>query len=363
MLKQALKVAGRPIWERLRFRIDSEIDLKTEAERAQVRNIGSTISELKEQVATLTAQINLVSSILNGDTKEGAAEFEQRVATMIRQRIFVPSFPVVDQHAPFMQYSTCSATDLLHPRYAEMCAMLGLPAMYQRKFWEWAYIIHHLREAGVLSEGRRGVGFGVGKERLPALFAKLGCQVTATDAPSEIGIASGWATSEQHSAALAELKFPEIVSDEIFDARVTHQPCDMNAIDDSLTDFDFTWSSCCFEHLGDLEAGLRFVINSVEKTLKPGGIAVHTTEFNLSSDDETVESGGTVIYRKRDMEDLVSRLRARGHEVHSFIAAPHAHPLDFHVDAPPYINNPHLKLRLAGYTTTSAGICVRRKAH
>lgn len=366
MFKQALKVAGRPFWERLRFRIDAEIDVKTEPERAQVRIIGSTISELKEQVATLTAKINSFSPTLEDDAQEQAAlqqEFEERVATMIRQRIFVPSFPVADQHAPFMEYSTCSATDLLHPVYADMCAMLGLPPMYQRKFWEWAYIIHHLREAGMLSEGRRGLGFGVGKERLPALFAKFGCQVTATDAPSEIGIASGWSTSNQHSAALAELKFPEIVPDAIFDARVTHQPCDMNAIDDSLRDFDFTWSSCCFEHLGDLEAGLQFVINSVEKTLKPGGVAVHTTEYNLSSNDATVESGGTVIYRKRDMEDLISRLRAEGHEVHSFVAAPHAHPLDFHVDAPPYINNPHLKLRLAGYTTTSAGICVRKKAY
>jgi SAM-dependent methyltransferase len=365
MFKQVLKVAGRPFWERLQFRIDAEIDRRTEPERARVRNIGSTISELKEQVAALKAQLNLLSPALEGGTKAQAAsqlEFQQRVATMIRQRIFVPSFPVLDQHSPFMQYSTCSATDLLHPRYAEMCAMLGLPPMYQRKFWEWAYIIHHLREAGMLSEGRRGLGFGVGKERLPALFAKFGCQVTATDAPSEIGIASGWSTSNQHSAALAELKSPEIVADAIFDARVTHQPCDMNAIGDSLRDFDFTWSSCCFEHLGDLEAGLQFVINSVEKTLKPGGVAVHTTEYNLSSNDETVESGDTVIYRKRDMEDLISRLRERGHEVHSFVAAPHAHPLDFHVDAPPYIDNPHLKLRLASYTTTSAGICVRRKA-
>lgn len=365
MLKQALKIVGRPLYERLRFRIGAEIDQRTETERTKAGRIARTVSNLEEQTHALRSQIETLQNDLEELKKlqtEPAGGFEQRVAAMIQQRIFVPSFPVVDEHAPFMQYSICSTIDLLHPRYAEICAMLGLPAMYQRKFWEWAYIIHHLREAGMLAEGRRGLGFGVGKERLPALFAKLGCQIVATDAPPEIGISSGWATTEQHSTALAELKFPEIVANEIFDARVTHQSCDMNAIDDSLTDFDFTWSSCCFEHLGDLEAGLQFVINSVEKTLKPGGIAVHTTEYNLSSNTDTVMSGGTVIYRKGDMEDLIVRLRSLGHEVHPFIIAPHAHPLDFHVDAPPYTNNPHLKLRLGAYTTTSAGVFVRRKA-
>lgn len=365
MLKQALKAAGRPLWERLRFRIGTEIDRKTQAAHVKAHRADSTIPRLEEQLASLRGQIESMQvdlAALQASQVASANEVEQRIAGMIQQRIFVPSFPAVDERAPFMQHSICSTTDLLHPRYAAICAMLGLPPMYQRKFWEWAYIIHHLREAGMLAEGRRGLGFGVGKERLPALFAKLGCEIVATDAPPEIGISSGWSTTEQHSTALAELKFPQIVADEIFNARVSHQSCDMNAIDGSLTNFDFTWSSCCFEHLGNLEAGLQFVINSVEKTLKPEGIAVHTTEYNLSSNDDTVETGGTVIYRKRDMEDLITRLRDRGHEVHPFIIAPHIHPLDFHVDAPPYINNPHLKLRLAGYTTTSAGIFVRRAA-
>jgi hypothetical protein len=131
----------------------------------------------------------------------------------------------------------------------------------------------------------------------------------------------------------------------------------MTAIDPSLRDFDFVWSSCCFEHLGNLEAGLQFVINSVD-TLKPGSVAVHTTEYNLSSNDDTIGEGGIVIYRRRDFEELVQRLRDRGYKVSAFAPAPHAHPLDFHIDAPPYYDNYHLKLRLAEYVTTSAGICI-----
>jgi hypothetical protein len=109
----------------------------------------------------------------------------------------------------------------------------------------------------------------------------------------------------------------------------------MTAIDAELTGFDFTWSCCCFEHLGSLEAGVQFLINSVENTLKPGGVAVHTTEFNLSSNGDTIVSGPTILYRRRDMEALVSRLEDLGNEVQPFVVAPDSHFLDFHVDLPP----------------------------
>jgi hypothetical protein len=136
----------------------------------------------------------------------------------------------------------------------------------------------------------------------------------------------------------------------------------MNNIDPSLHGFDFCWSSCCFEHLGSLEAGMRFVINSVEKTLKPGGIACHTTELNLSSNEETLEAGETVLYRRRDIQELIERLSDRGHTVSPLKISPARHPLDFHVDSPPYTHNPHIKLTVGGHTTTSVGMVVKRAA-
>ena len=134
----------------------------------------------------------------------------------------------------------------------------------------------------------------------------------------------------------------------------------MNDIPATLVDFDFNWSSCCFEHLGSLEMGMQFVINAVEKTLRVGGVAVHTTEFNLSSNEATVETGVTAIYRQRDMLELVQRLKDRGHIVKPFVVAPNSHFWDFHVDVPPYIQQPHLKLLLGQYVATSVGIVVQR---
>lgn len=310
-----------------------------------------------EEIATRVAQEAARERV-------AAQDYNQIVGQQLRARLHVPNLSVASapQDGAFMRHSTCSMADFFHPRFAQLCALLHHPLQLHRKLWEWIFIVHHLREAGVLREGCRGVGFGVGRERLPAVFAGLGAQVTATDAPSEVGMSAGWTETGQHAASLDALRHPQIVPDAVFDRKVSYKTCDMREIDPQLTGYDFTWSSCCFEHLGSLDAGLQFVVDSVEKTLKPGGVACHTTEFNLSSDTQTVESGHTVLYRRRDILRLVETLRERGHEVQPFVIAPDTHYLDGYVDVPPYRDDAHLRLRLESHVATSAGIVVRRRA-
>jgi hypothetical protein len=288
-----------------------------------------------------------------------ALERQLSLAQMARYKLS-HRLPEFDAGRPFMRYSTCSAEDVLHPRYTQILYSLINPFCWHRKAWEWVFIYHHLTESGVVKPGARGLVFGVGTERLPALFAKDGASIVATDAPHEVGVAQGWAASGQHTTALAALRNPRIVDDATFDANVTFQPCDMKNISPDLTAFDFNWSSCCFEHLGSLQAGMDFVVNAVEQTLRPGGWAVHTTEFNLLSNEETVATGGTVLYRRKDLEGLVERLRDRGHNAMPFTVAPDSHYYDYHVDVPPYTGAPHLKILLGEYVTTSAGIVVQR---
>ena len=91
-------------------------------------------------------------------------------------------------------------------------------------------------------------------------------------------------------------------------------------------------------------------------TVKPGGVAVHTTEFNVSSDEATVEEGGTVIYRRRDIEALVADLRADGHRIDVDYDTGDQ-PDDRHVDLPPY-SDVHLKVELARYVVTSIGLII-----
>jgi hypothetical protein len=75
------------------------------------------------------------------------------------------------------------AADFYHPEFAAFLAGIGHPFQMHRKLWEYGYIAHKLASAGMVKTGNRGLCFGVGQERLPALFAQAGCIITATDAP------------------------------------------------------------------------------------------------------------------------------------------------------------------------------------
>lgn len=271
-------------------------------------------------------------------------------------------FNLKELATPFMPYSNCNATDFFHPFYKKICQHMGLIPCTHRKQWEYVYIIYHLYKSGILTPGAKGLGFGVGTEPLASFFASLDSKITATDAPEEIANRDGWNNSQhqQFTNSLEKIYKPEILCREKFNQQLQFQTCDMNSIDVQLKEFDFCWSSCCFEHLGSLQAGLDFVINSVEKTLRVGGIACHTTEYNLSSNDKTLESNVLAIYRKKDIQKLIKQLRKRGHIVSKLLIAPRLHPLDNHVDMPPYKQEIHIKLKLADYVCTSLGIFIQR---
>lgn len=142
---------------------------------------------------------------------------------------------------------------------------------------------------------------------------------------------------------------------EIFETNVRFQPADMRDIS-SLAgqSFDFIWSSCSFEHLGSLQAGLRFVMEAMQ-FIKPGGCAVHTTEYNVSSNRDTLSSGPSVIYRRQDIEALAYGLRTIGCALTPVDFDPGCDRHDLEFDYPPYFcnNRRHIKLLLGPYVSTS----------
>jgi SAM-dependent methyltransferase len=228
--------------------------------------------------------------------------------------------------------------------------------LVHRKMWEWLFICAALDERGMLRPGRSGIGFGVGTEPLVALFASRGCRVLATDLDPERARARGWTgPGDQYAGDVAGLNKAGLCDAEAFASRVSFRHVDMNDLPDDLGAFDFSWSSCAFEHLGTLERGLAFVENQM-RFVRPGGVAVHTTEFNLSSDDATVADGPTVLYRRRDLLALVARLRRAGHRV-TLDLTEGDRPADLHVDSPPFTET-HLRTRLADYDVTSVALVV-----
>ena len=254
----------------------------------------------------------------------------------------------------------CTSEQMTGPDYPELCTALGIDhTALHRKYWEFAYILAVLRAKGMLVPGNRGIGFGTGREPLPSAFAAEGVTVMATDAPADLNFSAAWAQSEQWTEGLEDLWKPQLVSKETFFANVQYRPADMNHIPADLNGYDFTWSACCLEHLGSIRHGLDFIRNSLN-TLRSGGVAVHTTEFNLNSDRHTLEMPALCLFRKRDIELVIHELIADGHHVEPLNLWPGATPVDEHIDLPPF-SSPHLKLELEGFTTTSVGIVVTKR--
>lgn len=248
-----------------------------------------------------------------------------------------------------------------HPRFRAWCKEIRSQLRFNRKTWEFVFILEALRQNGMLEPGRRGLGFGCGEEPLPAAMINRGATVVASDQGLESAQAQGWASTAQHASALSKLNALDLVPMDEFARNCSLREVDMNRIPEDLRrgGFDYTWSACAFEHLGSIEHGLQFILNAME-CLKPGGIAVHTTEFNLSSNDATMETPTCVIFRKRDIEELGRRLTAAGHEVFAFNDHPGTQNLDRHVDLPPYAGSPCMKIQLDRYVATSIGLIVRK---
>ena len=262
---------------------------------------------------------------------------------------------------PIQGSRLCKQADYSSDSFRYWCSMLKQPPALSRKLWELVFVTQSLFERDLLTAGRRGLAFGVGREPLPALFASLGCDIVATDQESSDAIRGGWQQTNQHAAGLQALEVPEVCDLDLFRERVTFEAVDMNNIPSRFRGgFDFCWSTCSLEHLGSLEHGLQFIERSMD-TLKDGGVAIHTTEFNLSSNDDTFETRDLSLYRRRDIKGLVARLTRAGHDVEPIDFDPGEALIDGYVDLPPYRHEPHLRLRIGNYDCTSIGMIIVRQ--
>jgi SAM-dependent methyltransferase len=258
----------------------------------------------------------------------------------------------------------CRYEDFVTDWYRSWAPRLTLPLVTEeaqrsglivhRKHWEWCAIAQALEERGKLGVGRSGCGFAVGQEPLSSALAATGATILATDLALEQSSES-WSTTGQHAATLDAVYVPILLGRADFDARVSFRNVDMRDLRLPWREqFDFVWSSCALEHLGDLEAGWKFIVESLN-LLKPGGVAVHTTEYNCTSNEDTVFNGPAVIYRRQDIEELDRRVRRKACAMAQpdFFAGDALQDAEF--DYPPFFKNgrPHVKLILDGFITTS----------
>jgi SAM-dependent methyltransferase len=255
------------------------------------------------------------------------------------------------------------------PWYAKWAAILGLDdptapidrRNLHRKVWEFSAIAQALDERGQLAPMKRGLGFAVGREPLVSLFAARGATVLATDI-DDGDVARLWQADNQHSSNKEQLYAPALIDRAAFDLRVEFRPVDMRHLAGlEPGSFDFLWSACALEHLGSLEAGATFVKRSAD-LLKDGGVAVHTTEYNVGSDEDTLVLENQVIYRRQDLITLAGDLSELGFTVSAFDFDSGNHRYDLDYDRPPWYQNgrKHIKLELGGYIATSILIIIEK---
>jgi 2-polyprenyl-3-methyl-5-hydroxy-6-metoxy-1,4-benzoquinol methylase len=254
----------------------------------------------------------------------------------------------------------CTTNQFREPHYEAVARKLGQDVIHHRKQWEHVFVVAAIEQCLKITPGMRGLTFGAGREPAPAYFASVGCEVVATDAPPDALTDVDWIATNQHATGVDALRFPEVCDEETFARNVTFRSVDMNNIPDDLRGFDFLWSSCALEHLGSLEHGLSFIKNAM-KCLKPGGVAVHTTEFNVSDLQNTYETNTICFYRKSDIERLASECAMLGFE----LATPNwqsvCTPEDLDIDWRPYSDR-HTKIVYGNpnIVGTSLGLIVRR---
>ena len=253
----------------------------------------------------------------------------------------------------------CTQAQLESRMFQAWGARLGeRPRHLHRKVWEYCYISQALDERGLLGPGRRGLGFAVGQEPLPAMFASLGCDVVATDLDATEAGAQEWAARGMHADSLEALNGRGLCEPALFRERTSFRFVDMRALPPvaELGRFDFIWSACALEHLGTLERGEHFIFQSL-RYLRPGGVAVHTTEYNVASNTSTITAGQSNIFRRQDLERIGADLRWMGYGV-DLDFADGDRPGDGVVDPWPYTGEVHLKLLLEGYVATSFGLII-----
>jgi hypothetical protein len=97
---------------------------------------------------------------------------------------------------------------------------------------------------------------------------------------------------------------------------------------------------------------------------EPGGVSVHTTEFELTPRSETADYGNLALYRKADLDRLAERVRSLGFEIETNWYVSMDTAADRWVSVGPYSHDDpaHLKLVIEDSVSTSVSLLISRPA-
>ena len=274
--------------------------------------LGLITDETDAEAEGLTVMLDRADDHATYDGPTAEARNTEFKAEGLRPERFLVSLARPTLAEPVSQ--PCTADQFDEPVYQAWLRRLRLPDDRSRRQWAFVYVLQVLERYGMLQPGAQGLGFGVRDEPVPAFLAASGVGVTATDRPAAPSSLPETSLAASERTALEALRRPAICDDATFDRNMSFRTADLQSVPRDLVNFDFAWSTSVAAELGSVAAGMRFVRDTVG-CLRPGGIAVHVTEFDPDSAEDAVETPQLTLFRRRDLERLSLNLISLGHEV------------------------------------------------
>jgi len=172
----------------------------------------------------------------------------------------------------------CDRRDWAHPAWRQALTDLGYsadPARLHRKEWEFAQGVYGLRRLRCLAPEAAALGLGAGAEPIIFFLAGRLRQVVATD------LYAGDFSGQEADPRI--LRDPEAFAPFSYHRdRLEVRRMDATAIDYATESFDLVFSFSSFEHFGSRRAQRR-CLGEIHRVLRPGGVAVLTTEVILNA--------------------------------------------------------------------------------
>lgn len=191
----------------------------------------------------------------------------------------------------------CDAADWFDPEVQMIIENeLKEPARLHRKQWEFAMIFLTLKKLGLLDESKTGLSVGGGNERVLYSIATHIKKLFVTDLYDDHTSWDCARTPDPDEFIKASKPFP------VDDNKIQALKMDMRFLEFDDNTFDFCYSSCAIEHIGEQKDFIQHFIE-VNRVLKDDGIYVLTTELQFG--EQTIPDPNNYIFSKKNLNEII----------------------------------------------------------